>query len=74
MTDTVASYSAVNNCYFVADKNLDASIITQNVDDSYPVHSKNHWSFHQVHSEDAKSLPNNKRTSFDKVTVQLLKS
>lgn len=84
VSDSVASCNAVNDYFCRAGENLAASIIsihgydTQDIDELYPEHANNYWSFQHVNSEDVvkaiKSLPNKKSTSFDKVPIQLLKS
>lgn len=69
-TDTVASCNAVNDHFCTAGETIAASIIaihgydTQDIDELYPEHANNNWSFQHVSSEDVveaiKSMPNKK--------------
>lgn len=84
LNDTVDSCNIVNDYFCTAGENLATSIIsihgydTDDIEDLYPMHAANNWSFEQVNADDVikviKSLPNKKSTSCDKVPILLLKS
>ncbi len=81
---SAASCDKLNMHFCTAGENLASSIIsihgydTSDIDNLYPEHSNNDWSFRHVNSDEVveaiESLPNKKSTSFDKVPIQLLKS
>ncbi len=83
-TDSIDSCNAVNEHFCTAGEILATNIIAvhgynlDDINDLYPEHSSNNWSFKEIDSATVSSsiskLPNKKSTGIDNVPINLIKS